>query len=67
MVVMPNTDPVIDEAALVDFIRRRAHATAKVNIHPMAAITRGCAGEALSEFGLLLEAEPWPLPMATAR
>jgi dihydroorotase len=56
MVVMPNTDPVIDEAALVDFIRRRAHATAKVNIHPMAAITRGCAGEALSEFGLLLEA-----------
>ena len=35
MIVMPNTDPVIDEPSLVDFILRRAAATAKVRVLPM--------------------------------
>ncbi len=56
MIVMPNTQPVIDDAALVDFIRRRARDTASVNIIPMAAITKGCDSDQLTEFGLLLEA-----------
>ena len=30
MVTMPNTNPVIDDAALVDFISRRARDTAAV-------------------------------------
>ena len=41
MIVMPNTDPVIDEPSLVDFILRRAAATAKVRVLPMAALTKG--------------------------
>jgi dihydroorotase len=56
MVVMPNTDPVIDEPSLVDFIARRAAATAKVRVLPMAALTRGLAGETMTEIGLLQEA-----------
>ena len=56
MVVMPNTDPVIDEPSLVDFIKRRAAATAKVRVLPMAALTRGLAGETMTEIGLLQEA-----------
>ncbi|HEY1630870.1 MAG TPA: dihydroorotase [Rhizomicrobium sp.] len=56
MVVMPNTDPVIDEPSLVDFIKRRAAATAKVRVLPMAALTRGLAGEIMTEIGLLKEA-----------
>ena len=32
IVTMPNTDPVIDEPSLVDFIKRRAAATAKVRV-----------------------------------
>lgn len=56
MIVMPNTNPVIDEAALVDFIERRASGTALVNIHPMAAITKGARGEEMCEMGLLREA-----------
>ncbi len=56
MIVMPNTEPAIDDAALVDFIRRRARDTASVNIIPMAAITKGCHSDQLTEFGLLLEA-----------
>ena len=56
IVTMPNTDPVIDEPSLVDFIRRRAAATARVNVVPMAALTRHLAGEVMTEIGLLKEA-----------
>ena len=56
MVTMPNTNPVIDDAALVDFITRRARDTAVVRVHPMAALTRGCNGTHMTEFGLLAEA-----------
>lgn len=56
MVVMPNTDPVIDEPSLVDFLLRRAAATAKVRVLPCAALTRGLLGETMTEIGLLQEA-----------
>jgi dihydroorotase len=56
MVVMPNTEPVIDEPSLVDFIKRRAAATASVRVLPMAALTRRLAGESMTEIGLLTEA-----------
>ena len=56
MVTMPDTDPVIDDPALVDFILRRARDTAHIRVHPMAALTKDLAGEELSEFGLLKEA-----------
>ncbi|MEO9167392.1 MAG: amidohydrolase family protein, partial [Aestuariivirga sp.] len=56
MIVMPNTNPVIDDAAMVDFIQRRARDTAKVRVAPMAAITKGCVGEAMAELGLMKEA-----------
>jgi len=56
IVTMPDTDPVIDDPALVDFILRRARHSALVNIHPMAAISKGLHGDELSEFGLLKDA-----------
>ncbi len=56
MIVMPNTQPVIDDAAIVDFILRRARDTAVVRVAPMAAITKGLAGELMSEIGGLKEA-----------
>ncbi len=56
MVVMPNTDPVIDEPSLVDFLLRRAAATARVRVLPTAALTRGLLGETMTEIGLLQEA-----------
>lgn len=55
-VLMPDTSPVIDDGALVDFLIRRAKATAAVNVLPAAAITRGLRGEEITEFGLLREA-----------
>ena len=52
-VAMPATQPVIDDIALVDFIRRRAEATAKVRVIPACAVTKGLAGAELAELGLL--------------
>ena len=56
MIVMPSTDPVIDDAALVDFILRRARDTAIVRVAPMAAITKGMNGVLMTEIGILKEA-----------
>jgi len=56
MIVMPNTNPMIDEPSLVDFILRRAAATAKVRVLPTAALTKGLLGETMTEIGLLKEA-----------
>jgi dihydroorotase len=44
---------VIDNSATVDFVLRRARDTAIVNIHPMAALTKGMRGEEMTEIGLL--------------
>jgi dihydroorotase len=55
-VCMPDTDPVIDDIALVDFLLGRAQATCCVNVLPSAAITRGLEGKDLTEFGLLQQA-----------
>jgi len=56
MVVMPDTEPVIDQVALVDFIQRRARDNAVVNVHVMAAMTRGLKGQEMTEIGLLQRA-----------
>jgi len=56
MITMPDTDPVIDDPALVDFVMRRARDTAVVRVHPMAALTRGCLGQEMVEIGLLQDA-----------
>ena len=56
MVVMPDTKPVIDQVALVDFIQRRARDNALVHVATMAALTRGLEGAEITEFGLLQRA-----------
>lgn len=56
IICMPDTDPVIDDIALVDFIKRRARDTARVNVHPYAAMTRGLGGKEMTEIGLMLQA-----------
>jgi dihydroorotase len=53
IVCQPATSPVIDNSATVDFVLRRARDTAIVNIHPMAALTKGLRGEEMTEIGLL--------------
>src|SRR5437660_6415853 len=53
IICQPETEPVIDNSATVDFVMRRARDTAIVNIQPMAALTKGLGGEEMTEIGLL--------------
>ncbi|HUL08553.1 MAG TPA: dihydroorotase [Candidatus Acidoferrum sp.] len=55
MVCLPNTDPVIDDVAGVEFIARRARETRLSKIYCYGAVTKGLAGKDLVEIGLLSE------------
>ena len=55
MVIMPETNPVIDDLSLVDFLQRRG-ADLPVNIHIGAALTKGLDGRSMTEIGLLKDA-----------
>ena len=56
IVCMPDTVPVIDQVALVDYVQRRARERAIVNVHIMGAVTKGLEGNELAEIGLLQRA-----------
>jgi dihydroorotase len=53
IICQPDTSPVIDDPATVDFVLRRARDTAIVHVHPMAALTKGLEGTEMTEIGLL--------------
>jgi len=53
---MPNTEPPVDEPAVVEFIYKRAQERGVVEVLPIATITKARRGEALSEMGRLKRA-----------
>jgi len=55
-VSQPDTEPAIDDPAIVDFVLRRARDTAIVHVRPAAALTKGLQGREMTEIGLLQEA-----------
>ncbi|MCP4330093.1 MAG: amidohydrolase family protein [Alphaproteobacteria bacterium] len=56
IVCLPNTKPVIDDIAVVEFIARRAREVKLVKVFAYAAVTRGTEGADLTEMGLLAAA-----------
>ena len=56
LVMPPDTDPVIDETAVVESIRRRAQAAGFARVLVLGALTRGLGGEVLAEMAALKEA-----------
>ncbi len=56
MVVMPDTNPVVDDVALVEFIARRGAEAACNHVLPAGALTKGLEGDAIAELGLMAEA-----------
>jgi dihydroorotase len=56
LVSRPDTNPPVDDPAVVDFILRRARDAAKVRVLPSAALTKGLLGKEIAEIGLLAEA-----------
>ncbi len=56
IVVQPDTHPVMDEPAVIDFILRRARDIELVNVFPAGAATKGAEGKRMAEIGLMHEA-----------
>lgn len=48
---MPNTDPVCDNGVAVGYVRARAAEVGKCRVYPAGAMSKGLAGEILSEMG----------------
>jgi dihydroorotase len=50
---MANTDPVCDSAAVAEQVWRRGTEVGLVDVFPVGSVTRGLAGDELTEFGEL--------------
>jgi dihydroorotase len=53
---MANTQPVIDNAAVVEFVRSRAAEAGLARVYPIGAVSKGLAGEELAEVGEMVRA-----------
>ena len=53
---MPNTDPVIDSRAVVDFVLGKGRDEGAVRVLPIGSVTKGSLGAQLSEMGELSDA-----------
>jgi dihydroorotase len=56
MACLPNTDPIIDDVASVEFVARRARKVGLSKVYPYAAATKKLMGKELAELGLLAQA-----------
>ena len=56
LVCLPDTDPVLDEPGLVEMLKFRARNLNQAHVYPLGALTRGLAGEVLTEMAELTEA-----------
>lgn len=56
IVIQPDTDPAVDDPAMVDFIQRRGAALNLVNVLVAGAATRNRDGQRMAEIGLMDEA-----------
>ena len=57
VVTMPNTNPIIDNVSIVDFLKRRGRDKSMINIFPCASLTKNIEGTNMTEFGLLQKKE----------
>lgn len=53
---MPNTKPVVDSAALVRSLKKRAEDVARCHVEIIGAVTKGQEGKELAELGDMIEA-----------
>lgn len=53
VVVMPNTDPPLDNSAAIAYQYLQAKNAGKARVFPMGCITKGRAGQELAELGLM--------------
>ncbi len=53
---MPNTNPIADNAAVINGILKKAKEADNCRVYPIGAATKGIDGELISEMGLMKEA-----------
>ncbi|MCC9605612.1 dihydroorotase [Blastopirellula sp. JC732] len=53
---IPNTEPPLDTAAGIEYVRHKAARADKCNVYVIACVSSGRKGEQLSEIGTLVEA-----------
>jgi len=53
---MANTDPVADNAVIVEHVARRGREVGLVDVHPVGAVTVGLKGDQLAELGTMARA-----------
>ena len=53
---MPNTNPAVDTASVVEFVLRKARQEGAVRVLPIGCITKGSQGRELAQMGELAEA-----------
>ncbi len=56
LAALPDSNPAIDDPALVYVLKARGAETGSLTIHPYGALTKGCRGEDMAELFLLHEA-----------
>ncbi len=56
LALLPDTDPVVDDPAMVEYVERRARRARGVKVYALGAFTRGLEGRQIAELGLLAEA-----------
>ena len=55
MVCLPNTNPVIDDMSVLEFVAQRARKLGLAKVHSYGAVTKGLEGKELAEIGLLAD------------
>ena len=53
---MPNSTPIIEDIALVEYINGRSKKVSGINLYTSAALTQGLEGKQMAEIGLLKKA-----------
>ena len=56
VVCLPNTDPVIDNVSVAEYIQKRAKEVSKINLYTYGSLTKNFDGKNLCEMGLLSKA-----------
>jgi len=56
VVCLPNTDPVIDNVSVAEYIQKRAKEVSNINLYTYGSLTKNFDGKNLCEMGLLSKA-----------
>lgn len=57
LTISPNTQPIVDNKTVVEYVYSKTKTQTKVNIFPYGSITKGCDGNEIAEIGEMVKAD----------